>query len=128
MTEEKKHVSPEFIQNVKKYLEIDDKIKEIKNTVKDITNEKKQYEEFILHYLESIDEKIIDLADGKLVRNISKTQGPLKKELIHKTLTEIVGDSVKATVMTEQIIKSRPISEKVSLKRTTHKNKKSNEN
>ena len=128
MTEEKKHVSPEFIQNVKKYLEIDDKIKEIKNTVKEITNEKKQYEEFILHYLESIDEKIIDLADGKLVRNISKTQGPLKKELIQKTLTEIVGDSLKATIMTEQIIKSRPISEKVSLKRTTHKNKKSNEN
>jgi hypothetical protein len=123
MAEEKKKVSSEFVQNVKKYLEVDDKIKEIKNMMKEITNQKKDHEEFILNYLQSIDEKAIDIADGKLIRNISKTQGPLKKELIHKTLVEIVGDSNKATAITEQIIKSRPITEKISLKRTTNKSK-----
>ena len=117
----KKTISNEFIQTVKKYLELDDQIKEFKNKIKEISTDKKQYEEFILNYLQSIDEKTIDIADGKLIRNVYKSQGSLKKELIQKTLIDIVGDSIKATSITEQIINSRPIVEKVSLKRTTIK-------
>jgi hypothetical protein len=117
----KKTISNEFIQTVKKYLELDDQIKEFKNKIKEISTDKKQYEEFILNYLQSIDEKTIDIADGKLIRNVYKSQGSLKKELIQKTLVDIVGDSIKATSITEQIINSRPIVEKVSLKRTTIK-------
>ena len=118
---EKKKVSPEFVQNVKKYLEIDDKIKELKEKIKLLSTDKKEKEEFILTYLQSIGENVIDVADGKLKRNVSKSQAPLKKELIQKTLAELVGDSNKAVSMTEQIIKSRPIVEKVSLRRTVKK-------
>jgi hypothetical protein len=121
MNNEKKEVSAEFVQNVKKYLEIDDKINELKNITKEFNNEKKNYEEFILNYLQIMDEKSIDISNGKLIRNISKTQGPIKKELIQKTLTDIVGDSGKATSIADQIIKSRPIIEKISLKRTKDK-------
>lgn len=118
---EKKKVSPEFIQSVKKYLDVDDKLREIKEKTKLLNDEKKQKEEFILNYLQTIDEKVIDVADGKLRRNISKTQAPLKKEMIQKSLTEIIGDSVKATAITEQIIKSRPMIERVTLKRTKNR-------
>lgn len=118
---EKKTVSSEFVNTVKKYLEIDDKLKENKETTKKLTNEKKEKEDFILNYLQSIDESVIDVRDGKLRRNISKTQAPLKKETIHKALTDIVGDSIKAQAMTDQIIKSRPIIERVTLKRTKNK-------
>ena len=121
MSENKKTVSAEFVQNVKKYLELDDKIKEIKNSMKELSNDKKQNEEFILNYLQTIDEKTVEIADGKLIRNVYKTQGALKKELIQKALVDIVGDSVKATSITDEIIKSRPIIERVSLKRTTFK-------
>jgi hypothetical protein len=119
---ENKNISKDFIDNVKKYLEIDDTLKEIKEKNKKLTQDKKEKEEFILNYLQSIDEKIIDIPNGKLKKNISKTQGPLKKELIQKTLTEIIGDSIKANSITDQIIKSRPIVERVTLKRTSNRN------
>lgn len=122
---EKKKVSNEFVIAVKKYLEVDDKIKEIREKTKNLNLEKKEKEEFILNYLQSLDEKVIDVPDGKLRRNVSKTQAPLKKELICKALTEIVGDSNKATTMTDQIIKSRPIIERVTLKRTKNRLKES---
>lgn len=120
-TENKKTVSPEFVNVVKKYLETDDKLKEMRETIKKLTSDKKDKEDFILNYLKSIEETVIDVRDGKLRRNISKTQAPLKKEQIYKTLTDIVGDSIKAQAMTDQIIKSRPIVERVTLKRTKNK-------
>lgn len=120
-TDNKKTVSPEFISTVKKYLEIDDKIKESREIIKKMTSDKKEKEDFILNYLQTIEESVIDVRDGKLRRNISKTQAPLKKEQIFKTLTDIVGDSIKAQSITDQIIKSRPIVERVTLKRTKNK-------
>jgi hypothetical protein len=119
--DEKKKISKEFIDAVKKYLDIDDKLREIKEKTKNLNTEKKTKEEYILDYLQTIDEKVIDVADGKLRRNISKTQAPLKKEIIQKALIEIVGDTNKATLMTDQIIKSRPMVERVTLKRTKNR-------
>lgn len=118
---EKKKVSNEFVIAVKKYLDVDDKIREIREKTKNLNLEKKENEEFILNYLQSLDEKVIDVPNGKLRRNISKTQAPLKKEVIYKALTEIVGDANKATAMTDQIIKSRPTIERVTLKRTKNR-------
>lgn len=115
---DKKKVSPEFIQNVKKWLEIDDTIKEIRTKTKLLTSEKKEKEQFILDYLQEIDEKVIDVPNGKLRRNITKTQAPFKKETIQQALVEITGDLNKATALTEHIIKSRPIVQRVNLKRT----------
>ncbi len=121
--QEKKKVSPEFVSNVKKYLEVDDKIRELREQNKKLIQEKKQKEEFILNYLQQVDEKMIDVPDGKLRRNVSKTQAPLKKETIHKALTDIMGDATKALDITDKIIKSRPTVERVTLKRTKHRAK-----
>ena len=118
---EKKKVSPEFVQSVKKYLEVDDKLRKLREETKILTTNRKQNEEFILNYLQTIDENVIDVADGKLRRNVSKTPTPLKKETIQKALTDIMGDSVKAQAMTDQIIKSRPMVEKITLKRTKNR-------
>ena len=124
MTEvEKKRISPEFVENVKKYLLIDDKIKQLKEESKKLATDKKEREEFILNYLQNIDENVIDVHDGKLRRNISKTIAPLKKETIQNTLNIILGDVNKATMITQEIIKSRPIVERVTLKRTKNREK-----
>jgi hypothetical protein len=124
MTEvEKKRISPEFVENVKKYLLIDDKIKQLKEESKKLATDKKEREEFILNYLQNIDENVIDVHDGKLRRNISKTTAPLKKETIQNTLNIILGDVNKATMITQEIIKSRPIVERVTLKRTKNREK-----
>ena len=117
----KKQISQEFVQAVKKYLEVDDKLREIKDRTKKLNTEKKEKQEYIINYLTSIEESIIDVADGKLKKTITKSQAPLKKELIHKALTDLTGDSVKAQSMTETIINSRPTVERVNLKRTKNK-------
>ena len=118
---EKKTISHEFIENVKRYLLIDDKIKQLKEENKKLLTDKKEREEFILNYLQNIDENVIDVHDGKLRRNVSKTQAPLKKETIQNTLNIILGDTNKATMITQEIIKSRPIVERVTLKRTKNR-------
>jgi hypothetical protein len=118
---EKKKVSAEFVNAVKKYLDVDDKLREIREKTKSLNTEKKDREDFILNYLQSVDEKVIDVPNGKLRRNVSKTQAPLKKEVIQKALTELIGDATKATAMTDQIIKSRPTIERVTLKRTRNR-------
>jgi hypothetical protein len=120
-TEPKKKISAEFVQSVKKYIEIDDKIREFKEINKNLNIQKKEQEEFILNYLQTIEENTIDLKDGTLKKNISKTQTPIKKDIIQKALTEITGDSIKAQEFTDHIIKSRPITERISLRRTTNK-------
>lgn len=123
-SETRKKVSAEFVQAVKRYLEVDDKLREIKEKTKSLNSEKKDKQEFILNYLQSIEENVIDVADGKLRRSISKTQAPLKKETIEKALSELTGDMIKAQTMTEHIIKSRPTVEKVNLKRTKNRGEK----
>ena len=114
-----KKVSKEFIQNVKAWVEADDEINKIKEKTKEYTKLKKDKEAYILEYLQTIEASTLDLPDGgKLKRNITKSQGPIKKELIHKALTEVTGNANTAMAMTEHILKSRPITEKVSLRRS----------
>jgi hypothetical protein len=131
---EKKQVSQEFIKAVKEYLDLDDRKKEfgiekkrIDEKLKPINEHIKIREEFILNYLKSIDEKTVDVRDGKLRRNITKKPEAFKKEMIQKALTELFGDSNKASTVTDHIDKSRPIVEKVSLRRTRNKKQEGDE-
>ena len=107
-----------FRNNVLKWVDIDDKIKKLRLASKELMNEKKQFEELILNHLSKVEEDSIVIKDGKLSKNITKTKAPLKKESIYKALIELVGDSTKATNMTEHIINSRPDVQHIKLKRT----------
>ena len=111
----------EFKQKVLKWLDIDDEIREIRAKTKELATEKKQYEEYILSFLENVNEKELNVRDGKLRKNISKTKAPLNKANIQKALTDIVKDKTKATTMTEHIINSRPVVERINLKRTKNR-------
>jgi hypothetical protein len=111
-------VTKTFRNNVLHWVDIDDKIRTYRSKVKELTTEKKQFEEFIINYLSQVEEESIAIKDGKLSKTVSKTKGPLKKDLIYKSLVELVGDANKATTMTEHIINSRPNVERTNLKRT----------
>jgi len=119
-------VTKEFRKNVLKWVEIDDKIKHIRSTIKELNDEKKQFEGNIISYLTKVDEDSILIKDGQLSKNVSKGKEPLKKDNIHKALVELLNDSTKAMTMTEHIINSRPNKpEKISLKRVKVNDKKS---
>ena len=110
-------ISEEFKKKIVQWVKFDDDLRKIRETVKEINDEKKQAEEFILSYLENVGEKEIAISDGKLSKQVTKTQAPLKKENIHKALNDIVKDDNKATIMTDHIFKSRETKEKVALRR-----------
>ncbi len=125
-------VTKQFRKNVMKWVELDDgvralkaKIKEINERVKELNSEKEQFEEPIINFLSQVNEDAVQLKDGgKLSKNVSKQKAPLKKEFIHKALVELVNDPNKAMAMTEHIINSRPVTEKVNLKRVALREKK----
>jgi hypothetical protein len=117
-------VTRAFRDNVLRWVEIDDDIRSIRAKVKELNDEKKQYEEQIISYLNKVDEESIVIKDGKLSKSVSKSQAPLKKENIHKSITELVGDSTKAMAITEHILNSRETTQKVRLSRTKNREKK----
>jgi len=51
------------------WLSLDDKIKEVSATVKDLNLEKKQFESYILDYMTKLNKPIIDTSSGKLIKN-----------------------------------------------------------
>ena len=114
-------VTTDFKKKVLKWLEIDDEIRAMRAKSKELTNEKKQYEEYILSFLEEVGEKELAVSDGKLRKNVSKTKAPLNKASIQKALDELVKDKTKAATMTDHIINSRPMVERVNLKRTKNR-------
>lgn len=117
-------VTKTFRNDVLTWVDIDDKIRNIRLKVKELTQEKKAYEEKILNYLSQVEEESVALKDGKLSKTVSKTKAPLKKETIYQSLVQLVGDTTKANTMTEHIINSRPDVQRVNLKRTRMKKEK----
>ena len=126
-SEQKKEVSKEFTQKVIDWVKLDDKLRELRAKSKEITGEKKELEEWILAYLDQIGEKAISIGDGNLRKNVSKTKAPLKKENIHATIKDLTKDEAKASLITQQIFENRPMTERINLKRTKNRGKKTKE-
>jgi hypothetical protein len=124
--EEDKQVSKQFINSIKNWVAIDDKMKKLKEELKILTNEKKEYEKVVLQELDKLDEKVIDITDGKLRKNVSKTQVPLKKDHIEKTLQEFTKDQLKTNEIIKQMLETRQYVERINLKRTGKKKPKEN--
>ena len=111
-------ITEEFVEVVKNWVKIDDEIREYNDKVKDLKNERKEYETYILEYMDKINENVINITGGKLRKNKSQTKTPLKEESIQTALYEITKDNEKSTQMTKYIMQNRPTVERVNLKRT----------
>lgn len=119
-----KDITEEFKEVVVNWVKIDDDIRSLNQKIKDLKDEKKEFEVFILEYMNTINENVINISDGKLRLNRSKTKAPLKEENIQSALLDITKDSNKALELTKYIFQSRPLTERVNLKRTKNRIKK----
>jgi hypothetical protein len=99
------------------WLSLDDKIKEISTAVKDLNNEKKQFESYILDYMTKLNKPVIDTTSGKLIKDEKKTKKGLKEDIVTSALAEITGDKVKAAEFTKYIFDKRPEVDSIKLKR-----------
>jgi hypothetical protein len=119
--EEKKQVTNKFVNSIKQWVTLDDRMQKLKEELKKISNEKKEVEEIVLSELDKMDEKVISISDGKIRKNISKSQTPLKKEHIQKTIFDFTKDESKTSEIIDQMMKSRQTVERVNLKRTKNR-------
>lgn len=99
------------------WLALDDNIKSYRDTIKDMGEEKKQYESQILDLMNTLKQETILTDKGNITRNIKTSKGSLTPELIKTTLTNILKCSETADTYTNQILEKRVPKETINLKR-----------
>jgi hypothetical protein len=113
-----------FKEIVIAWVALDDQLRKLSEKMRDIKNEKKQFEEHILDFMEKCQEDVVTLHNGILKRNVAQAKGSLKEDIVEEAIREIVKDNDKAYEMTQLIMDKRPVTERVSLKRTIKKDNK----
>jgi seryl-tRNA synthetase len=111
-----------FKKKVSDWINIDDKIRNVIKEAKELKEEKKKLENDILENMDNLNLLILDVGNGKIRKNISKTKGALKEEIIKDSLFQIFKDDNQASQTTQFILDSRPIVESTRLKRTFKRN------
>ena len=99
-----KEITEEFVEVVKSWVTIDNEIRDKMAKIKELKDERKEFEVFILEYMDKINENVISISDGKLRRNKSSTKAGLKQETIQSALLDITQDQSKALEMTKYIL------------------------
>ena len=106
----------QFQNAVKAYVECDNDIKDLNTKKKELADEKKQLEEYMIEYMTKNKHEEILISDGTLHLAITKTKGALKKEYVHDRIQRYT-DTAKAVTITEDIFENRPITEKAKITR-----------
>lgn len=121
-------ITNHFKETVQKYVYCDNLIREKQQEIKTLKKQKETHEKFIIEYLDKVDEKLIRVKDGNLIKNESHTKAPLKIEIIKQAISEKSKDSKLFNTednynqFIESILdlmdKKRPIKKRVNIKRT----------
>ena len=108
----------EIKEMIKSWLETDEKIEALNKQLKELKDEKKQFENFIIDYMDENKNIEISGSGGKLKKMIQKSKSGFNEKVIITGLTEITkGDETKAKDITKIIAQKRETKEKTYLKR-----------
>lgn len=118
-------------ERVTAYIKIDDLIREKRDEIKELSEKKIKYEEFIRKYLEDNDKDTIETNDGEIVYKKQTTKTPLKEELISKAIIKKIEESKRlsgsgqqiATSILDEINKLRGVNVKNNIRRIKKKSK-----
>ncbi|MDX1702057.1 MAG: hypothetical protein R3250_15635 [Melioribacteraceae bacterium] len=124
MDTEQKKITEEFKENVVKFVKLDDQIRERKREIRELESKRKPCEEFILKCLDSMNENVIEISNGKLRKNKSETKVPLNQDIIRTAILEKVQDPKQVSAIVGRMDELRPKKTRVNLKRTMNRKKK----
>lgn len=119
-------VSEEFVQDVKNWVALDDQLRQTRNLATQIRKKKEEVGKHIQVYIESnhLQDKDINLSDGKLKYYVSKQLGTVSRQHIENSLVLFFkGNYDRARAATEFIYSNREAKEKKAIKRTRKKKK-----
>lgn len=116
----------ELRELLKNWLELDEATKELSERMKDIKAEKKQYETYILEFMDKTKKEIIKASDSNLIlrKDVKETKSKPNEEIILKVLTRVLNNSEQAYKCTQEILDEVPVKEAISLKKESDKPKK----
>ena len=114
----------DFVAMVIQWVKLDDKIRGLAQEMKEMREEKKQYEEFVLEYMQRENQDVLNITSGgTLRRSISRCKGGIKEDHISSVLMKFTNDQHEASKITKAIMTDRPQTERVYLKRCNPKKK-----
>ena len=120
------NITEGFKNNLREWINLDDKIKEVSKAVKNIKNKKEQLTKNIILYMRQNNIHILELPDGsKLEYKSSKKHKPITKTQILKKLQNYFDDNRETDKILEFIndVNDREIKETESLSRRMPRSK-----
>jgi hypothetical protein len=109
--------SEEMKTMIKSWVDADQKIDALNKALKDLKDEKKQYENFIIDYMEENHNIEVSSGASRIKKAVSKSRAGFNEKVIIIGLTEITkGDETKAKDITKIISQKRDMKEKTYLK------------
>ena len=112
----------ELLENVKTWLDIDNQIRTLQKEIRDRRKLKKELTQSLVGIMKTQDIDALNVPDGQLVYNKTKTKSALsKKHLITSLAQYFKNDRRMADELTKFIMDSRQEKEKENLKRKIKK-------
>lgn len=113
-----------LLENVKSWLTIDNEIRALQKEIKERRKMKKQLTTDLMTTMKSNDIDALNVPDGELIYNKTKTKAPLSKKHLLSSLTQYFkGDQRMIDELSKFIMETRAEKEKESIRRKIKKNK-----
>ena len=111
-------VSKEFQENVLKFVKLDDLVRKKQQELSELKEQRKPCEQYILQYLDKVDQNMIEISDGKLRKNKSETKAALSQDIIKASIAEKIKDPQIVEEILKNMENKRPLSTHINIKRT----------
>ena len=113
-----------LLENVKSWLTIDNEIRALQKEIKERRKMKKQLTTELMTTMKSNDIDALNVPDGELIYNKTKTKAPLSKKHLLSSLSQYFkGDKRMIDELSKFIMETRDEKEKESIRRKIKKNK-----
>ena len=112
----------ELLENVKTWLNIDDQIRTLQKEIRDRRKLKKELTESLVGIMKNQDIDALNVPDGQLIYNKTKTKAPLSKKHLLVSLAQFFkNDQRMVEELSKYIMESRQEKEKENIKRKIKK-------
>jgi hypothetical protein len=111
-----------FEENIKKWVSLDNQLKNINEKVKQLRDDKNSVEEYIMNYVEEkeIKNATINISDGKLRFTTTKQTPPLTLKYVEECLMKCIGNEAQVKQVMKVIKDSREFKYTSDIKRYTN--------
>ena len=109
----------DLVNIIREWIEIDDKIKTIQNSMKELKNKKKTLTTSLLSIMKQNEIDCFDINSGKIVYCKSKTKAPLNKKTLLETLEKYFDgrDDIDVTAVRDYVLENRQVKLQENIKR-----------